>query len=170
MSRTKPKTPQIANANQADETLAEIASLTRELATIDLEMNTAIDAAKADARDKAAPIQARIKTLGDALGAYATYNKAELFTKVKTINANHGRYGFRKTSSLKPLPKLKWADVLDKVVATKGFAFLLRVKKELNKEAIRELPESQMEQLGCRLVRADEFWYEVEQDEVENVA
>ena len=169
MTRRKPTTPQILNAAQADETLAEIARLSREIDVIQGAMNEDIDRAKAFARKSAEPLQARIKTLGESLGAYATYHKSELFKNTRTVHANHGSYGFRKASSLKPAVRLKWADVLQKVIDS-GREGLLRIKREVNKEALRELPESQMEELGVRLVSKDEFWFEVEQDEVENVA
>jgi len=169
MARTKPSIPQIASIREADETLAEIARLAREINAIESTMNDAIDNAKAAARDAAAPLQLRIKTLGDALGAYATYHKADLFAKAKTISTNHGAYGFRKTTSLKPLAKLTWQSVMEKIQAA-GRDGLLRVKTDINKEALRELPEPDMEALGVRLVSTDEFWYEIAQDQVEDVA
>jgi phage host-nuclease inhibitor protein Gam len=167
--RTKPQPPQITSRAEADEAMEKIAQHQCQLDGIDACMNENINAAKTAAKLHAAPLQIAMKTLGDSLGAYATYNKAELFEKNKTIEANHGRYGFRKSSTLKPLTKLNWKDVLDKLKALKRDD-MVRAKEDVDKDALRKLPEAEMEALGVRLVKTDDFWFEIKQEEVEDVA
>jgi len=169
MARKKPAIPKIASRQEADATLAEIARLERQLDTIKTTLNDDIDQLKTKAREESEPLQANVKSLADALGAYATYNKATLFEKSKTLVANHGRYGFRKATSLKTLPRMKWTDVLAKIKEL-GRTELIRKKEEVNKELVRELPTEDVESLGARLVSVDEFWYETDQEEVEDVA
>ncbi len=169
MARKKPDIPQIRDLAEVDAVLGEIAEAQRELMLIETAMNEAIDAAKRTAAEQAAPLQARIRTLGESLGAYSTYHKSELFRRGKTLRFNHGEIGFRKTTALKPQTRLRWADVLERLRET-GRREGIRVREDVNKEVLREWSDSELEAVGARLVSKDEFWYEVKQESVEDAA
>ncbi len=166
--RKKPGNP-IKTLDEAGVVLAELAAIQRDVAAVEAEMNEAIDKAKAEAQAKCAPRLARIAEREARLSAFAHYNKAELFSKSKSREMVHGVIGFRQATSIQAEKGLRLADVLDKVEEL-GMAEAVRVKKTLDREAMREWPDSMLAAVGARRVVEDKFFYETKQETLENAA
>ena len=70
-ARIKPNPHIVNDRQQAEGALAEIASLDRKLESIEHSMQEAIDAAKMQASQSSAPLQARRRELADAVAVFA---------------------------------------------------------------------------------------------------
>lgn len=165
MARKKPTIQGIADLEQANAALAEIAAIQRELGLIEAEMNEIIDKAKAEAEAAKAPHAARLKELEAGLAAYALYNKGTLFATKKSVETAHGVLGFRQSTSIVAVKGLKLADVLAKVQEL-GLTEAVRVKTELDREAMRGWPDSRLTAVGAQRKVEDAFYYEVKSEEL----
>ena len=162
MTRIKPDAvvPAVKNLEEADSVLARIAALKRNLSLIEAAMNDEIDSAKRRASEEAEPYTAEIFTLEQALSRFAAYNKAEMFTKRKSLDLTFGVLGFRASSKLRLLPKHTWDSVLQ-ALHDDGRTDLIRVKEEPDKEALKSRTPEYLKALGCRIIQEDIFFYEL---------
>ncbi|MDR2759556.1 MAG: host-nuclease inhibitor Gam family protein, partial [Spirochaetaceae bacterium] len=79
MARLKPNVKKIESLEDANLTLKEIGLLERELETIDGDAHKQLAEIKTAAVKAGEPVRKRIADLSALLGAYAEYNRAELF-------------------------------------------------------------------------------------------
>ncbi len=164
--RTKPVTIQpIKDLTEANDALAEIASVKRRLSEIDIDMNEAIDHVKASADQLAAPHQLRLKELENGLTAFAERNQSKLFSKKKSVEVAFGTIGYRKSTEVKPKPKFKWSVILENIKKY-GFTTAIRTKEEPNKDELHSWPLERLDLIGARLVTKEAFWYEINESEV----
>lgn len=165
MTRAKPRPVVIADLNQAEGAMAELAEIARNLVGIEAEMNQAIDQAKTRASNLADPLKARKKALEHALGTFGQLNKAELFRRRKSLEMAFGIIGFRKATKLLTQPKVTLAMVLEKL-REYGFAEAIRTKQSVDREAMREWPDERLETVGMRRVSSDEFFIEIKTEDL----
>jgi phage host-nuclease inhibitor protein Gam len=164
--RSKPNSIKpISDLAQANEALAEIAGIKREISEIELNMNAAIDQVKAEGEAAAAPLQARIKAIEGGLQAYAEFNKKSLFAERRSKDLDHGSIGYRKSSQIKPKTRHTWEMVLGLLKDMK-FASAVRTKEEVNREELATWPNERLELVGARRVEKDAFWYEIRQETI----
>lgn len=156
----------VKNLEDANKVLARIAHHQREVAAIEADMNKHIDRIKADAKTKAAGHEEKIQGFENGLQAFSEYRKDELFQKARSIPLNFGNIGFRKSTSLKPAVKHTWAMVLG-IIKDKGFKTAVRRKESVNKDVLGEWPDDRLEQVSVRRVSTDQFWYEINEEELE---
>ena len=156
----------VKNIEDANNVLADIASHQRELAAIEAKMNDEIDRIKAEAKAKAAVHEEKIQGYENGLQAFSEYRKEELFEKTRSISLNFGNFGFRKSTALKAAPKHTWAMVLG-ILKDKGFDTAVRVKESVNKDILGEWSDARLDAVSVRRVTTDQFWYEVNEEELE---
>jgi len=149
----------ISNLAQASAVLAELSALTRKTEAIEAEMNERIAEQKERAAAAAAPCQDRIKALENGLQAFAEHRREELFANRKTVEVNGGRFGFRRSTRLKPAPKTTWAKVLNALKAA-GIREAIRVKEAVNREELATWGDDKLEIYGVRREVTDVFWWE----------
>jgi len=155
--RVKPilNIPTVHDLNEADAFLAKIKARERELALLGIQLKEDIDALKLKCAEAAAPIQHQ------ALVRFGEANKEALFSKKRSLTLNFGVIGFRLTPPVpKPLKKITWEQVLGilKNSDDQDLVACVRIKQEVDKMALRELPPEKLAQAGCRLEQADEFF------------
>ncbi len=167
--RTKPQALVIADLAQAEAALAELAGIDRSLEATKAAMNEEIDGAKASARAEAEPLEARRKELAVALEAFATHNKAQFFAKRKSLDLGFGVIGFRMATRLKTAAKTTWGQVLE-ALKNYGFTEAVRVREEVDREAMRDWPVERLATVGVTRETADDFYIEIKQEEVANKA
>lgn len=97
----------------------------------------------------------------------------EDFGKLKSIEMLHGVIGWRtNTPSLKTLSGWTWDRVLDVVKKLPGLAGYVRVKEEMNKQALLAdrdaLGADGLRAIGLKVVQEDEFYVEPRLTETEN--
>ncbi len=168
MAKTKLTVP-VATLDQADQALAEIASLTRQIARVENELNERIDALKAQAKEQVDPWKLRLEALERGLKAFAKAHKDALFTELRSCEVLHGSFGFRRSTVLRVRKGVTWGEVLDRLGAM-GRHDAIRVRKDVDKEALRQWPEADLEPLGVKRHEKDVFWYEVKAEQLDDVA
>lgn len=162
MPRIKPTATVIANLEQADAALQELAAIERQIGEIEDRMNAVIDAAKAEADAASAHLRGRKAALAAALTAYATHHKEGLFAKARTVALTFGSLSWRRSSELKPAPKHTWGGILAKIKQL-GLTEGVRTKEEVDREALRQWSAERLELVGACLVDKDTFGYELNQ-------
>ncbi len=161
MARSKPNNLYpVRDLDHANQTLAEIGQLKRQIAATEAKMNDDIDRIKADAEAAVAPLSSRLASLENGLLAFAEYNKDELFSKARSKDLVHGSLGYRRSTELKTLPKMTWKQVLGKLEEL-GFAEAIRVRRDPDKDALRTWSPERLELIGCKMQEKDTFWYEI---------
>jgi phage host-nuclease inhibitor protein Gam len=163
--RQKPQFTPITTLDECNQRLAELAEIEREMDAINYSLNEAIDLAKQEAKGAAQPLEERREQLEAALAAYAEYNKPTLFDSKKTIELLHGRFGYRKSTAIKPMKGFRIADVIEKIKVL-GLKNALRTKESLNKDVMGEWADAQLNAVGAQREVQEKFWYEVKQEDV----
>jgi phage host-nuclease inhibitor protein Gam len=168
--RTKPTPLIIANLPQADEALRQLAEIDREQRQIESGAQAQIDAIKATAKAQMEPFTTSRKRLEDALAVFGTQQKAELFPERKrSQELIFGVIGFRRATALRLMAKRTWGSVLERLEAL-GFTTAVRTKREVDKPAMADWSDEQLETVGVRRETADEFYIELKQEELADKA
>jgi len=160
MARLKPQVGKIETLDEANMVLKEIGLLERELEAIDSDAHRQIADIKTKAAKSGEALRKRIADDSALLGAYAEYNRGDLFKDRKSVQLSFGSFGYRKSTSistkkttLELLKKLK----LDKYV---------RVKEEADKEAMAELSDETLAQVDSVRKVKDDFFCEADKEEI----
>ena len=164
-TRIKPTPLIVGDMKQVEGALAEMAALDRKLGAIEGSLNETIDAAKQRAGTESAPLLARRKELADAVGTYATMNKAERFKERKSLELAFGVIGFRQSTQIVQLHKVTKEMTLEKLQEY-NFNDGIRVKMEVNKEAMLSWPEERLCLVGLKRRQNDVFFIEVKAEEL----
>jgi phage host-nuclease inhibitor protein Gam len=160
MARLKPNVKKIESLEDANLTLKEIGLLERELESIDGDAHKQIAEIKTAAVKAGEPIRKRIADLSALLGAFAEYNRAELFKDKKTVQVSFGIFGYRKSTSISV--KKTTLELLEKL----GMDKYIRVKKEPDKEAMADLEDEALAQVDAVRKVKDDFYCEADKEEI----
>ena len=160
MARLKPQVGKIETLDQANMVLKEIGLLERELEAIDAEAHKQIAEIKADAAKKGEGIRKRIADDSALLGAFAEYNRAELFKDRKSVTLSFGTFGYRKSTSIST--KKTTLELLRKM----GLEQYIRVKEEPDKEAMACLEDETLSQVDSVRKIKDDFFCEADKEEI----
>lgn len=160
MARMKPQVERIGSLEEADRTLMEIGLLEWELERLDAEAHQAIAEIRAAAALAGQPIRKKVAEMSARLGAYAEYNKADLFKDRKTLQVVFGVFGYRKSTSIST--KKTTVELLKK----KRMARYVRLKEEPDKEAMAELDDETLAQVDAVRKVKDEFFCEPDREKV----
>ena len=157
--------PSIVCSEEADAALARIAARKREMSLLELGLKEDVDRLKKECATQCEPIKQDIMEQEQALIRYAESRKAELFTKKKSVDGMFGTYGFRASSILKTIKKVTWDNVLG-LLDERGMQDCIRIKREVDKEALRQLQPEVLADLGCKIIQEDVFYYELKETEL----
>jgi phage host-nuclease inhibitor protein Gam len=150
----------IDTLDQANLVLKEIGLLEKELEGIDSEAHKQIAEIKADAAKQGEAIRKRIADNSALLGAYAEYNKAELFKDRKSVQLSFGSFGYRKSTSISirktTLNLLKKLNLINCIL----------VKEEPSKDAMAELDDETLAQVDAVRKVKDDFFCEADKEEI----
>lgn len=152
-ARIKPNPHIVNDRQQAEGALAEIASLDRKLESIEHSMQEAIDAAKMQASQSSAPLQARRRELAD------------LFTKAKSLDLAFGTIGFRASTRIVQMRGITSGMTLEKLHQY-NFTDGIRIKEEVDKETAADWPDERLELVGLKRQTTDTFFIEIRRDAV----
>jgi len=163
----KAEIPQSREA--AVEAVAEIGRRQRERKRIETNMNDEIAGIKARYEEEARPHNDAIKGLTEGVHIWCEANRAGLTEngKVKSANLASGDVGWRTSP-----PKVKVTGVqavIELLKNLKLFQFL-RVKEEINKEAMLADPQTAQGVKGVEIIQAEEFWIKPFETELEEIA
>jgi phage host-nuclease inhibitor protein Gam len=160
MARLKPNVKKIESLEDANLTLKEIGLLERELETIDGDAHRQIAEIKTAAVKAGEPVRKRIADLSALLGAYAEYNRAELFRDKKTVQVFFGVFGYRKSTAISV--KKTTLELLKKL----GKIIFIRTKEEVDKEAMAVMTDEELAQVDAVRKVKDDFFCEADKEEI----
>ncbi|MDR0443237.1 MAG: host-nuclease inhibitor Gam family protein [Treponema sp.] len=160
MARLKPQMGKIETLDQANMVLKEIGLLERELEGIDNEAHKQIAEIKEDAAKQGGVIRKRIVDASARIGAYADYNRDELFKDRKSVQLSFGSFGYRKSTSISV--KKTTLELLKKLQLIK----CIRTKEEPDKEAMADLDDDTLAQVDSVRKIKDDFFCEADKEEV----
>jgi phage host-nuclease inhibitor protein Gam len=160
MARYKPAVGKIKTIEDANLALKEIGLLEHQLAVIDGEANKEIATIKEKCAKEGEGLRGRIADLSALLGAYAEYNRAELFKDRKSVELSFGSFGYRKSTAISV--KKTTLELLKKL----GLARYVRIKEEADKEAMAELDDETLAQVDAVRKVKDAFFCEANREEV----
>lgn len=161
-----PVVPIINTVEEADATLAEIASRKRQISLFEISLKEEVDRLKAECSAQCAPLKQDIEVREQALVQFALAKKEELFKGKKSRDLTFGTIGFRLSSSLKTARKMTWDRVLG-ILKDRGLTQCIRTKEEVDKEALRTMSADALAEVGCKLIQEDTFYYELNETELE---
>ena len=165
-ARSKPNPHIVENKEQAEGTMAELATINRKLGVITEEMNAEIDAAKRKAQLAASAMQSRKKDLESALAVFATLNRQQLFPEgAKSLDLGYGIIGFRASTKIMQQNKVTAEMTLERLHQF-GMTDGIRVKEEINKEGMATWTDEKLETVGLRRQKSDGFYVEIKTDVV----
>lgn len=168
--RVKPvlNVPVITTLEEADDFLRKIAAEKRQLAVLELGLKEQVDDLKKKYAADCEPILQNIAVMEQTLVRFTESKKTELFGKKRSIGLTFGTLGFRASSTLKTLKKFTWEQVLGLLKSTDddSLSACIRVKQEVDKDALRQLPQEKLAEVGCRLEQTDAFYYELNEVEI----
>jgi len=160
MGRMKPKVDKINSLEQANLVLKEISLVERELEAIDADGQKQINEIKEKTAKKGEELRKFIETCAAMVGAFAEYNKNELFAEKKTVELTFGCFGYRKSTSIHVKKT-----TLDLLKNQKMFDFI-RIKEEPNKEKMAELDDEKLFLVDASRKVKDEFFLEAKKEEI----
>ncbi len=166
MARRKPDNLYLVrDLEDVDRVLAELGTLKRSLTRIQDGMNERIDKLKAEAEAECSPLLDRRSALENGLLAFAEFHKAEICDDRRSQELLYGEIGFRRSSEIKPKPRQTWKTILGRVKEL-NLLDALRVREDVDREALRRWPEHQLDLVGAQRVEKDSFWYELREAEL----
>jgi len=160
MARLKPQVGKIKTLDEANMVLKDIGILEKELESIDSDAHKQIAEIKEEAANKGKGIRQRIADCSALLGAYAEYNKAELFKDRKSVQLSFGSFGYRKSTSISV--KKTTLELLKKLKMAK----YIRIKEEPDKEAMANLDDDTLAQVDSVRKIKDDFFCEADKEEI----
>jgi phage host-nuclease inhibitor protein Gam len=168
---TRLKAQPITTREQMEALVREIATLQVRRQRYTAELNDRITQIRADYEGANAAIDSELKGKMALAQEWADSHPAE-FGKTRSIAMTHGDVGWRLGNpALKTISRWTWERVLDAISASSMFNGYVRVKREVNKQALldnREMysPE-QLKTIGVQVVQEDTFYIEPRLDTVE---
>jgi phage host-nuclease inhibitor protein Gam len=156
----KPQVGKINSLEDANLVLKEIGLLERELESIDAEAHKQMADIKAAAVKKGETLRKRIIDNAALLGAYAEYNRSELFKERKSVDLVFGSFGYRKSTSISV--KKTTLELLKKL----NLAKYIRLKEEPDKEAMAAMTDEELVQVDAVRKVKDDFFCEANKEEV----
>ncbi|AAU90944.1 MULTISPECIES: host-nuclease inhibitor Gam family protein [Methylococcus] len=165
MARIRIEGTQFSSWDDVDQALREIGEIERDLSLIDGDVNDQIDRLKAAAKTQAQPLLDRKTALELAMKEFCEANRAE-FAKVKTRQLVFGSVGFR--LSTRVLIK-RVADTLQ-ALKDLGLHGCIRLKEEIDKEALKTLPAETLAEVGAGLKTDNVFGYEIDRARIAEAA
>jgi phage host-nuclease inhibitor protein Gam len=156
----KPQVGKINSLEDANLVLKEIGLLERELESIDGEAHKQVADIKAAAVKKGEGLRKRIIDNAALLGAYAEYNRSELFKERKSVDLVFGSFGYRKSTSVSV--KKTTLELLKKLNLDK----YIRLKEEADKEAMAAMTDEELAQVDAVRKVKDDFFCEANKEEI----
>jgi phage host-nuclease inhibitor protein Gam len=160
MARYKPTPEKLETLEDVNSALRELGLLEREIETIDAGAQKQIGDIKAAAAKQGEPLRKKIAELSAKIGAFAEYNKADLFKDRKSVDLTFGVFGFRKSTSISV--KKTTVALLEKLLLDK----YVRVEKQPDKEAMKEMDDDSLAQVDAVRKVKDDFFCEPNREEV----
>jgi phage host-nuclease inhibitor protein Gam len=171
MTTKRIKTTPITTREQMETLVGEIAQLQIKRQRYTAEMNDRVARVRADYEEGNAQIDSQLKGKMALAQEWADANPAE-FGKTRSIAMTHGDVGWRLGNpALKTIRNWTWDRVLEALTASSMFNGYIRIKREVNKQALLDNREmysaDQLKAIGVQVVQEDAFYIEPRIETVE---
>lgn len=161
MARYKPDLQPIQSIEDADRVLSELRGFESQLEKIDAEAEREIAKIKEKATSAGKSIRERVKELTATLKAWSDFHKKDLFKDRKSLDRPFGTFGYRKSPEQITITK----DTI-RLLKEIGRSDCVRIKEEVNKEALREFTDEQLAQVGAARKSKEEFFCQTAREQV----
>jgi phage host-nuclease inhibitor protein Gam len=155
------KESKYTNWDEVDQAMKDLGELTISKAKLEGELTIKINVIKDEFQVKADGLAEKIKVIVEHIGLYAEANK-EAFLKDRTKKLTFGSISFRLTEKL-VIKNVKAAIAALKTLKLDNY---LRVKEELNKEAMKGLDDSTLVKIGVSRKKSDSLSIEPNYEEL----
>ncbi|MFO1458247.1 MAG: host-nuclease inhibitor Gam family protein [Verrucomicrobiota bacterium] len=169
--RIKHIAPAISTRTEAEQTLGAIRDLTIHRNQLLLKQEAEIKAVQDKYADSLQIIEKQLERNTELLSGWAEGNPSE-FGKSKSLDMTHGKLGWR-TGMPKLVKKSKatWDALVETVCDLLGSDYI-RIKKEVNREAIVDaratIPPERLQKCGLSIVQEETFFVDPNLEEIEN--
>lgn len=163
MARLKmPAGPALANWQEADAAVRQLGVLQLQREGIEARLSEEVTRLKDDAKRRCDDIDLEIKNLGHALQGFVAAHRGE-FHPAQARVLEFGTVGFRKSTSIvvKDL-----AEAL-KRAKERGLNWIISVKEAVNKDAMANLNDGELYQLGAERKTVERFFVEPDRERVQ---
>ena len=168
-TRQKKTLMQGISQEQANEAFAQYAKADAQIAKINADIELQCAKYRERYADRLTALDADRTQAFDVLQAFAVENKAELFTKKKSLDMAHGTIGFRTgTPKLKTLKGFTWASALQLV--REFLPAFVRTTEEIAKDRLLAERDTEgmfdaMARCGITVVQDETFFVEPKSEE-----
>lgn len=161
MARYKPTTGELQNLADVDKALKELCALEAEIERIDAEGEKLIAAIKAKTAETGKPLRERVKEVSATIKAFCDYHKNEYFKDKKSLDLSFGTIGYRLTPPSISISKQTLA-----LMKQLGLVGYIRVKEEVDKEALLALDDDTLAQIEAVKKQKNEFFVQPKREQV----
>lgn len=158
----------IDDLQRAEGALAEMAAIDGKLAKAEIDMNKAIEAARARAGDVGTPLLNRRKELEAALKSYAKRQKSVLFTSRQSLDLGFGSLGYRNGRKLVQIDGVTQDFTLQKLKDL-GFSEAINITESVAREKMEKWPEERLELVGVRWKESISYFVEVNKEKINSL-
>ncbi|MDR2504179.1 MAG: host-nuclease inhibitor Gam family protein [Deltaproteobacteria bacterium] len=155
----------VADLARAESALQELAALERQTGLIEAGLNEGIDGMKETAKAEAAPLEERKKAITDALAVFLKMNRTSILKDKKSLELAFGVMGFRASSSICQIKGVSHEMTLQRMKDA-GLPEGIRIKEELDKDAVRGWPAERLALVGLNRVEKDQFFVELKEEKL----
>ncbi|MGP1587287.1 MAG: host-nuclease inhibitor Gam family protein [Treponemataceae bacterium] len=159
-TRIKTNSVKLKSLDDVNLALRDIGLAEKELEVIDTEAHKLIAEIKTKAVKDGENLRTKIAEISAKIQAYADYNQDELFKDRKSIELSFGVFGYRKSTKISI--KKTTLDLLKKLSMTK----FIRVKEEVNKDAMSDLSQEDLEQVDAFKKVSNDFFCQANSEEI----
>jgi len=151
------KVIEVTSLITADECLAEIASVSRQIKRIETERDEKIDEIKLEVQEDLLELRERIDECEVALNDFGEANP-ELFVKPRSHKLDFGTLGFNEGTKLETDKKWTWKKVINKLLKIKKRS-ALRFTPSVNKDRLKKWTVGDLKKIGVIKTTEDHFSY-----------
>lgn len=155
-----------ATKEELNEFLRKLSECHQKIQKIQLEANRKINAIKAEASEQINPLQKEVDSLFEGIFIFAQAHQNELTNngKNKTVNFPNGTIFWRRNP---PSVFLRNVKEIINFCKERGLPQFIRVREEVNKEAMLADPETASKIKGVKIVQKEEFGVKLPEGELE---
>ena len=148
----------ITNMDDVDKALRQLSDCTRRLEKADAALKSQVDALKTKADVATADDRAQVQALTDALEAYATAHRDELFAAGKSVKRMMGSFGFKATPAKLVMADGYSTDDLVELRKDADMGEYIRVSESANVAMLKTCTTEQLAIVHASFVTGESFF------------
>ncbi|MFV0401696.1 MAG: host-nuclease inhibitor Gam family protein [Oscillospiraceae bacterium] len=163
-SKRNKAAPSIGSWEDVDKTMKCIGELQNAIGELELDMNRRLASVKQSADKQAKPLQEKIKMLERELKDFVQYHQDEMEGKSRKLT--FGSAGFRESTKV-VIPKSVTKEDFFARLEQLGMNDCIKVERSVLRDPMKRYPEDQLGATGAYLKTSNEFWYEIDREQLQ---